>query len=84
MLNTIAGPDAKDSTCLNQSIPENWCLESCADSLENVTIGIPKEYHVEEIPEEILQTWQQGIDYLSDAGMCCHGGTFNKQGMMPI
>ncbi|MDA4808051.1 amidase family protein, partial [Enterobacter hormaechei] len=31
-------------------------------------IGIPKEYRVEGMPEEIEKLWQQGIAWLKDAG----------------
>jgi aspartyl-tRNA(Asn)/glutamyl-tRNA(Gln) amidotransferase subunit A len=31
-------------------------------------VGIPHEYLVEELPEEITQVWNQGIQWLRDAG----------------
>ncbi|OZJ02843.1 hypothetical protein BZG36_03220 [Bifiguratus adelaidae] len=32
--------------------------------LTNVRIGIPKEYHVKELPESILRLWKKGIEHL--------------------
>ena len=36
--------------------------------MKGLRIGIPKEYRVDGMPPEIEALWQQGIDWLKDAG----------------
>jgi aspartyl-tRNA(Asn)/glutamyl-tRNA(Gln) amidotransferase subunit A len=66
MLENMAGFDAKDATSLNMEVP-NWEANLSAD-LRGKKIGIPKEYRVDGMPAEIEALWQQGIDWLKDAG----------------
>lgn len=39
-----------------------------AKDLTGVRVGVPREYFVEELPEEILRVWDQGVKWLLDAG----------------
>jgi aspartyl-tRNA(Asn)/glutamyl-tRNA(Gln) amidotransferase subunit A len=66
MLEAMAGFDAKDATSLKLDVP-NWEAGLNAD-LRGKKVGIPKEYRVDGMPEEIEALWQQGIDWLKDAG----------------
>ena len=66
MLEAMAGFDAKDSTSLQLDVPK-WEAGLNA-SLAGKRIGIPKEYRVDNMPEEIEALWQQGIDWVKDAG----------------
>lgn len=68
MLNAIAGADSKDSTCLNDPISKDWCLESPPASLKGVKIGVPDEYHVKETPQDILDVWDRGLAWMEEAG----------------
>ena len=38
------------------------------DKAKGLKIGIPKEYRVDNMPNEIDKLWKKGIDYLKDAG----------------
>ncbi len=66
MLQSMAGHDQKDSTSANITKP-NFETALSGD-IKGVRIGIPKEYRLEEMPEEIERLWAQGIDFLKDAG----------------
>ncbi|WEK43070.1 MAG: Asp-tRNA(Asn)/Glu-tRNA(Gln) amidotransferase subunit GatA [Candidatus Sphingomonas colombiensis] len=66
MLEAMAGFDAKDATSLDLAVP-NW--EAMLDaSLAGKRVGVPKEYRVDGMPAEIETLWQQGIQWLKDAG----------------
>jgi aspartyl-tRNA(Asn)/glutamyl-tRNA(Gln) amidotransferase subunit A len=66
MLEAMAGFDAKDSTSLQLDVPK-WEAGLNA-SLAGKRIGIPREYRVDNMPPEIEALWQQGIDWVKDAG----------------
>ncbi|MBY0429407.1 MAG: Asp-tRNA(Asn)/Glu-tRNA(Gln) amidotransferase subunit GatA [Alphaproteobacteria bacterium] len=66
MLRSMAGYDAKDSTSVNRPVP-NY-LEAIEGGIAGLRIGIPKEYRVDGMPQEIETLWQQGIKMLQDAG----------------
>ncbi|KQM41080.1 Asp-tRNA(Asn)/Glu-tRNA(Gln) amidotransferase subunit GatA [Sphingomonas sp. Leaf10] len=66
MLEAMAGFDPKDSTSLDLPVPA-WEAGLNAD-LRGKRVGIPKEYRVDGMPAEIEALWQQGIDWLKDAG----------------
>jgi aspartyl-tRNA(Asn)/glutamyl-tRNA(Gln) amidotransferase subunit A len=66
MLEVMCSADPKDSTSLHLPIP-NWTA-SVGKSVKGMKIGVPKEYRVEGMPEEIEKLWQQGIAWLKAAG----------------
>ncbi len=66
MLEAMAGFDPKDATSLNLPVPQ-W-EAGLNSSMAGKKIGIPKEYRVDNMPPEIDALWQQGIDWLKDAG----------------
>ncbi len=66
LLESMAGHDAKDSTSLNVSVPK-WS-ESCGKSVKGLRIGIPKEYSIDGMPPEIQSLWDQGIEWMKEAG----------------
>lgn len=66
MLEAMAGFDAKDATSLKLDVPK-W-EDGLNPDLRGKKIGIPKEYRVDGMPSEIEVLWQQGIDWLKDAG----------------
>ena len=66
MLEAMAGFDPKDSTSLDLPVPA-W--ESGLNSdLKGKRIGIPKEYRLDGIDEDISKMWDNGIAWLKDAG----------------
>ncbi|HEX8579975.1 MAG TPA: Asp-tRNA(Asn)/Glu-tRNA(Gln) amidotransferase subunit GatA [Allosphingosinicella sp.] len=66
MLEAMAGFDAKDSTSLDLPVP-NWEAMLNSD-IRGKRIGIPKEYRIDGVPEEIDRVWEQGIAWMRDAG----------------
>src|SRR5205085_10728842 len=66
LLEAMAGFDAKDSTSLNLPVP-NWEADLSSD-IRGKRIGIPKEYRIDGVPAEIDAVWEQGINWLRDAG----------------
>jgi aspartyl-tRNA(Asn)/glutamyl-tRNA(Gln) amidotransferase subunit A len=66
MLEAMAGFDAKDATSLDLPVP-NW-EGGLSSDLKGKRVGIPKEYRVDAMPPEIEALWQQGIEWLKDAG----------------
>ena len=66
MLEAMAGFDPKDSTSLDMPVPE-WEAGLDAD-LKGKKIGIPREYRMDGTDEEILKSWEQGKEWLRDAG----------------
>ncbi len=66
MLRSMAGHDAKDSTSVDIAVPD---FESAlSDDIRGMKIGIPKEYRMDGMADEIETLWQQGIAWLKDAG----------------
>lgn len=68
ILNAIAGPDARDATCLRRSFNHVMLKGIDQISMKNVRVGIPKEYHCDGLSEETLSTWIKVADLLEDAG----------------
>jgi aspartyl-tRNA(Asn)/glutamyl-tRNA(Gln) amidotransferase subunit A len=66
MLEAMAGFDAKDATSLNLPVPQ-WEAGLTSD-LRGKRVGIPKEYRIDGVPAEINAIWDQGIEWLKDAG----------------
>ena len=65
-LQAMAGHDPKDSTSANMPVPDFAAAASM--DIKGKKIGIPDEYRVDGMPEEIEKLWQQGIEWLKDAG----------------
>ena len=66
MLEAMTGFDPKDATSLNLPVPA-WEANLNA-SLAGKRVGVPREYRVDGMPAEIEALWQQGIEWLRDAG----------------
>ncbi len=66
MLKSMASVDPKDTTSVDRPVPDYEL--SVGRSIRGMRVGIPKEYRVEGMPEEIEAIWQQGIAWLKDAG----------------
>ena len=67
LLQAMSGYDPKDSTSVN--IKVNDFSSNLTEKVKDLTIGIPKEYRVENMPTEIDKLWKKGIDFLKDAGV---------------
>jgi aspartyl-tRNA(Asn)/glutamyl-tRNA(Gln) amidotransferase subunit A len=66
MLKSMASVDAKDTTSVNIPVPDYEA--AIGKSLKGKRIGIPREYRVDGMPDEIEAMWQQGLAWLKDAG----------------
>jgi aspartyl-tRNA(Asn)/glutamyl-tRNA(Gln) amidotransferase subunit A len=66
LLEAMAGFDPKDSTSLDLPVP-NWEAMLSSD-IRGLRIGIPREYRIEGVPEEIGRAWDHGIAWLKEAG----------------
>jgi len=66
MLETMCGHDPKDSTSADLPVPNFEAMLS--GDIKGKVIGIPKEYRMEGMPEEIEQLWADGTAMLKDAG----------------
>ncbi len=66
MLEAMAGFDPKDSTSLDLPVPQ-WEANLSSD-LKGKRVGIPKEYRIEGVPDDINVLWDRGIEWLKDAG----------------
>jgi len=66
MLKSMAGHDPKDSTSAPKDVPD--FTAGLTDDIKGLRIGIPKEYRMEGMSEEIDKLWEQGIAWLKDAG----------------
>jgi len=66
MLKSMASVDDKDTTSVDRPVPDYEA--AIGQSVKGMKIGIPAEYRMDGMPEEIEQLWQQGIAWLKDAG----------------
>ena len=66
MLGSMAGYDAKDATSVDAAVPDYEA--SVGRSVRGLKIGIPREYRIDGMPEEIEKLWSQGIEWLRAAG----------------
>ncbi len=66
LLKSMASVDTKDTTSVDIPVPD---YEAALDkSVAGLTIGIPKEYRMDGMPDEIEELWQTGIAWMRDAG----------------
>ncbi|WP_026612475.1 Asp-tRNA(Asn)/Glu-tRNA(Gln) amidotransferase subunit GatA [Ensifer aridi] len=66
LLKSMASVDPKDTTSVDLPVPDYEA--AIGQSIKGMRIGIPKEYRVDGMPEEIEALWQQGVAWLKDAG----------------
>src|SRR5271167_1214016 len=66
LLGSMAGHDPKDSTSADVPVPD--FAAACGRGVRGMRIGVPREYRMDGMPEEIEALWQQGLGWLRDAG----------------
>jgi len=66
MLGAMAGHDPKDSTSVDQPVPDYEA--GLEDGIKGLRIGVPREYRVDGMPAEIEKLWADGIAWARDAG----------------
>jgi aspartyl-tRNA(Asn)/glutamyl-tRNA(Gln) amidotransferase subunit A len=66
LMRSMAGHDPKDTTSADRAVPD---YESAiGKSVKGMKIGIPKEYRLDGMSDEIEKLWTQGVDWLKAAG----------------
>ena len=66
LLRSMAGFDPKDSTSVDRPVPDYRA--ACGRSVKGLRIGVPSDYRSPGMSAEIEGLWQQGMDWLRDAG----------------
>ncbi|MEO9830114.1 MAG: amidase family protein, partial [Nitratireductor sp.] len=66
LLGSMASVDDKDTTSVDRPVPDYEA--AIGKSVKGMRIGVPKEYRLDGMPEEIEALWQKGIDWMRDAG----------------
>ncbi len=66
MLKSMASTDPKDTTSVDLPVPDYEA--AIGQSIKGMKIGIPREYRIDGMPEEIETLWQKGIAWMKDAG----------------
>ena len=70
LLKSMASADDKDTTSVDVPVPDYEAALS--GGIKGLRVGIPKEYRVEGMPDEIEALWQQGIEWLKARGAEIH------------
>lgn len=66
MLEAMCGHDPKDSTSADLAVPDFEAM--LTGDIRGKTIGIPREYRMDGMPDEIEALWAEGRKMLEDAG----------------
>ena len=66
ILQNMAGFDAMDSTSADINVPD--FVNACSKSIKGMKIGIPKEYRLDNLSNDVQNVWESGIKWLKDAG----------------
>ena len=66
MLTSMAGFDKKDSTSVDLAVPD--FAAAVERGVKGLTIGVPKEYRMDGMPEEIEKLWAEGLAWLKSEG----------------
>ena len=66
MLKSMASVDSKDTTSVDKPVPDYEA--AIGKSVKGMKIGIPKEYRIDGMPDDIEALWQKGIEWYRDAG----------------
>lgn len=66
MLQVMASHDEKDTTSVDRPVPDYRA--ALKEKVKGLKVGIPKEYRVEGMSQEIEALWEQGIEWFKEAG----------------
>jgi aspartyl-tRNA(Asn)/glutamyl-tRNA(Gln) amidotransferase subunit A len=69
MLRSMAGHDPKDSTSVDRPVPDYEA--ALTGDIRGLRVGIPAEYRMDGMPEEIAALWRRGEEWLTAAGAEC-------------
>lgn len=66
LLRSMASVDPKDTTSVDLPVPDYEA--AIGRPIKGLKVGIPREYRVDGMPDEIEKLWSQGIAWLREAG----------------
>jgi aspartyl-tRNA(Asn)/glutamyl-tRNA(Gln) amidotransferase subunit A len=66
LLDVIAGPDPRDSTCAESDVPR--LSEALGEGVEELVVGVPREYFPEELDERIGSLCRTAVERLERLG----------------
>src|ERR1700743_3035743 len=66
LMRSMAGHDPKDTTSVDRAVPDYEA--SVGKSVKGMKIGIPREYRLDGMPDEIEKLWSEGAAWLKAAG----------------
>ncbi|MBA3446228.1 MAG: Asp-tRNA(Asn)/Glu-tRNA(Gln) amidotransferase subunit GatA [Pseudaminobacter sp.] len=66
LLKSIASTDPRDTTSVDLAVPDYEA--AIGKPIKGMKVGIPREYRVDGMPEDIEALWRKGIAWLKDAG----------------
>jgi aspartyl-tRNA(Asn)/glutamyl-tRNA(Gln) amidotransferase subunit A len=69
LMNAISGYDPKDSTSVPRDVPDYTA--SLQQGLKGIVVGIPEEYFVEGLDEEVARAVQNAIKVIEELGATC-------------
>jgi aspartyl-tRNA(Asn)/glutamyl-tRNA(Gln) amidotransferase subunit A len=66
LMTSMSGFDPKDSTSVDRAVPD--FAAAVERGVKGLVIGVPREYRMDGMPEEIEKLWQQGLAWLTAEG----------------
>ncbi|TIX18145.1 MAG: Asp-tRNA(Asn)/Glu-tRNA(Gln) amidotransferase subunit GatA [Mesorhizobium sp.] len=66
LLKSMASVDPRDTTSVDRPVPDYEA--AIGKPIKGMKVGIPKEYRVDGMPQDIEALWQKGIAWLKEAG----------------
>ena len=66
ILQNMSGFDNMDSTSANINVPD--FVNACSKSIKGMKIGIPKEYRLDSLSNDVQNVWESGVKWLKNAG----------------
>ncbi len=66
MLKSMASHDPMDTTSVNVEVPDYE--QALTGDIKGLRVGIPREYRIDNMPDEIESLWQKGIEWLKARG----------------
>ncbi len=73
MMTSMSSHDKGDSTSIDAPLPDLMDALASAknEGIKGMRIGIPDEYTVDGMPDQIVKLWETGRKWLEDAGASC-------------
>ena len=66
ILQNMSGFDTIDSTSADIKVPD--FINSCSKSIKGMKIGIPKEYRIDGLANDVQNVWDLGVKWMEEAG----------------